>query len=297
MSVSEPTKSRAGRVRYGRRALAGAVLSVLVIGSGGAAHASSSTSNSVDVLYAGSLFDLMQYQIGPAFLRATHDHLVGFANGSKTLAAEIKDGTEVADVFVSAAPSVNRELEGATNGNWVSSYRVLGRSPLVLGYNPSSSFAAALRTSPWYNVVGRPGFLLGRTDPASDPKGVLAVTALRDAARRFDRPRLATLATSASDVFTETSLVGELEAGQLDAGFFYTVEASAAHLRTVALVGTRLAATFTVALVNRAPHRAAARAFVAFLLSAQGRAILSRNGIAPIAPTPAGLTSSSQPAP
>ena len=295
MTVRSVTMSGGVRSRFGALALVVAVLSVLVIGPGSGAGASSSTSNSVDVLYAGSLFDLMQNQIGPAFHRATHDNLVGFANGSKTLAAEIKGGTEVADVFVSASPSVNRELEGAANGNWVSSFRVLGRSPLVLGYNPSSTFAAALRTSPWYDVVGRPGFLLGRTDHASDPKGVLAVTALRDAARRFDRPRLAVLASSPSDVFTETSLVGELQAGQLDAGFFYTVESAAAHLRTVALVGTHLAATFTVALVNRAPHRAVARAFVAFLLSAQGRAILSRNGIAPVASTPAGLTSSSQP--
>ncbi len=240
----------------------------------------------VDVLYAGSLLELMQNQIAPAFHRRTGYTVVGFPNGSMALAAEIKGGTEVADVFVSAAPSVNRELEGAANGDWVSSYRILGRSPLVLGYNPSSPFAPALRSSPWYDVVDRPGFLLGRTDPAVDPKGVLAVTALRDVARRYHRPRIATLATSTKNVFTETSLVGELDAGQLDAGFFYAVEASAAHLRTVALVGTHLAGIFTVALVNRAPHPAAARAFIAFLLGADGRRLLRRHGVLPAVSTP-----------
>lgn len=284
MSLARPATNVGGHY-VAVRVLTGVLLTVAV-GQSVGARASGATRGSVDVLYAGSLLDLMENEIGPAFHRATHYSLVGIANGSKTLAAEINGGTEVADVFVSASPSVNRELEGAANGNWVSSYQVLGRSPLLLGYNPSSSFAAALRSSPWYDVVGRPGFLLGRTDPASDPKGALAVTALDDAARRFDRPRLALLASSTSNVFTESSLVGELDAGQLDAGFFYAVEASASHLHTVALVGTHLAATFTVALVNRAPHRAAARAFIAFLLGPRGRAMLRSNGISPRKATP-----------
>ena len=273
--------SKARFMVLGRRVLVAAfALTPLALGAA-QSPARAAGSGPVDVLYAGSLLDLMQNQIAPAFHRATGYNVVGIANGSTALAAEIKGGTEVADVFVSASPKVNRELEGAANGNWISSYRVIGRSPLVLGYNPSSTFAAALRTTPWYDVVGRHGFLLGRTDPSSDPKGVLAVTALREAARHYDRPALAALATSRSNVFTETSLVGELDAGQLDAGFFYAVEASAAHLKTVALVGTHLAGTYTAAVVNRAPHRAAARAFVAFLLSAQGRAILRSHGITP----------------
>ena len=273
--------SKARFMVLGRRVLVAAfALTPLALGMA-QSPARAAGSGPVDVLYAGSLLDLMQNQIAPAFHRATGYNVVGIANGSTALAAEIKGGTEVADVFVSASPKVNHELEGAANGNWISSYRVIGRSPLVLGYHPSSTFAAALRTTPWYDVVGRHGFLLGRTDPSSDPKGVLAVTALREAARHYDRPALAALATSRSNVFTETSLVGELDAGQLDAGFFYAVEASAAHLKTVALVGTHLAGTYTAAVVNRAPHRAAARAFVAFLLSAQGRAILRSHGITP----------------
>ncbi|MHB8335213.1 MAG: substrate-binding domain-containing protein [Acidimicrobiales bacterium] len=288
------TVSRPDRRRVLVLGLIGALL-LATFDQGGVSRASGTTARSVDVLYAGSLLDLMENQIGPAFHHATGDNVVGIANGSTALATEIKGGTEVADVFISASPSVNRVLEGPANGDWVSSYRILGRSPLVLGYNPASSFAAALRSSPWYDVVARPGFLLGRTDPAIDPKGVLAVTALREIARRYDRPRLASLAASTRDVFTEASLVGELDAGQLDAGFFYTVEAAAAHLHTVALVGTHLAATFTVAIVNRAPHARAANAFVAFLFGRQGRAILSRNGVTPVVSLRAGRVVSSPP--
>ena len=65
-----------------------------------------------------------------------------------------------------------------------------GSSPLVLGYNPSSKFAADLKTKQWYDVIDQPGFLIGRTDPATDPKGVLAITALDRAAKAHDIPAL-----------------------------------------------------------------------------------------------------------
>ena len=71
-------------------------------------------------------------------------------------------------------------------------------------------------------------------------------------------------------MFPETSLVGQLQAGQLDAGFFYGVEAAAADIKTVPLTGTHLAGDYTITILNKAPHEAAARAFVAFLLGKAG---------------------------
>ncbi len=166
----------------------------------------------------------------------------------------------------------------------MSTYKEFGYSPPVLGYNPQSKFAKDLTTKPWYEVVDLPGFLLGRTDPTTDPKGVLAVDALTGVALSYDQPNLAPLASSSSNIFEETSLVGELQAGQLDAGFFYAVEAAAAHLKTVPLVGTQLSGQYTVAILNRAPHGAAAKAFVKFLLGPAGRKILAANGVTPIVP-------------
>lgn len=249
------------------------------------ANASSAKhSGAVDVLYAGSLLDLMQQQIGPAFHKATGYTVTGLSAGSSALATEIKGGTEVGDVFISASSAADSTLIGASNGNWITSFQEFGRSPLVLGYNPSSNFAKALRSQPWYNVVIQPGFLLGRTDPATDPKGVLAVDALTGVALSYNVPSLAPLATSTSNVFAETSLVGELQAGQLDAGFFYRVEARAANLKTVPLVGTGLYAKYTIALLKNAPNSAAANAFISFMLSKAGRTILKANGVAPIVP-------------
>ena len=238
----------------------------------------------VDVLYAGSLSDLMQLQIATAFHRATGYTVQGFSGGSTALATEIKNGIEVGDVFLSASAKADAALAGSANGSWVSSYTQFGTSKLLLAYNPDSSFALALRSTPWYEVVDRGGFHLGRTDPLTDPKGVLAVSALKTAASKYHRGDLAALATSRSNVFAETSLVGELQAGQLDAGFFYAVEATAANLKTVPLSGTDLAAKYTIAELKQAPHDAAAREFIAFLLSSTGREILNLNGVVTTVP-------------
>ena len=260
-------------------------LCVLAALSPGSAAASPLPSGPVDVLSAGSLQDLLQEQVAPAFQRATGYTLNNTSMGSDAIASGIKGGTLQGDVFISASPTVNKALEGSANGNWVSWYVSFGSSPLVLGYNPSSKFAGDLRTKPWYDVIDQPGFLIGRTDPATDPKGVLAVTALDQAAKAHDIPALKAIASSTSNVYPETSLVGQLQAGQLDAGFFYGVEAAAANIKTVPSSGTKLAGVYTITILNRAPHEAAARAFVAFLLGKDGQQILKKNGIVAITPS------------
>ena len=264
---------------------AAAVLASQVAGAGGAAAAGRHRGGGpVDVLYAGSLVDLMEHAVGPAFDGATGYTFSGYAGGSDALAAEIRGRTQLADVFVSASPKVNATLEGPTNGHWVSWYAAFATSPLVLGYNPRSAFAARLRSRPWYEVVTAPGFLLGRTDPATDPKGALAVEALEGAAAAHRLPALRTAAAGTAGVFPEETLVGRLQSGQLDAGFFYAAEAAAAGIPTVPLTGVRLGATYTVTALDRAPHAKAARAFLAYLLGRQGRTVLLRHGLSPVAP-------------
>ena len=241
-------------------------------------------SGPVDVLYAGSLVTLMQTTLDAAFHRATGDSVIGIAAGSTALASEIKGGVYRADVFVSASPTVNRSLEGTRNGNWERWYLEFATSPLVLGYDPQSAFAPALRSTPWWTVVTSPGFLLGRTNPATDPKGVLAVKALDATAAAHHDHALVALGTTASDIFPEQTMIGRLQAGQLDAGFFYAVEAAAAKIPAVPLAGVHEQATYTVSVLARAPHARAAAAFVRFLLGARGRRILSTHGLRPVTP-------------
>jgi molybdate/tungstate transport system substrate-binding protein len=264
-------------------------------GGSPSAAASPTGSGPVDVLYAGSLVDLMQKQVGPAFQTATGYSVSGISGGSKDLAAEIKGQVHQGDVFISASPKVNATLEGAANGSWVSWYGTFATSALVLGYNPKSKFARDIKTRPWYQAITEPGIKVGFTDPATDPKGVLAVQAMTDFATAKNLPALKVLSTDTSAIFPEETLVGRLQAGQLDAGFFYTAEATAASIPTVPLTGEDLKASYTITILNKAPHGAGAEAFVSYLLGPGGQAYLRQDGfdlVSPATVTGTGVPSS-----
>jgi molybdate/tungstate transport system substrate-binding protein len=161
----------------------------------------------------------------------------------------------------------------------VSWYITFARSPLVIGYNPNSKFAAALKTKPWYQVLSEPGIKVGRTDPATDPKGKLTVEALQQAAQVYHQPDLVSTVEKNSTVFTEETMVGRLQSGQLDAGFFYTSEAVPVHIPTVTLGSVHKAATYTVTVLNKAPHAAGGEAFVHYLLGPSGKSTLTADGL------------------
>jgi molybdate/tungstate transport system substrate-binding protein len=258
-------------------------------GAAGLRPATAAKANgTVHVLYAGSLEDVMNSSIGPAFQKATGYTFSGFPAGSTDLASDIKGKVEQGDVFISASPKVDPTLEGKKNGNWVSWYAPFATTKLVLGYNPSSSFAGDLKSKPWYRVITESGFRLGFTDPKLDPKGVLAAKALDTAATKYNAPALKTIATDQNDLFPEQDLVGRLQAGQLDAGFFYTVEASAAKIPTVSLGSIDETATYTITVLNRAPDAAGAESFVKFLLSKHGVRLLEKVGLATETPVAKG---------
>ncbi|MGH9114222.1 MAG: substrate-binding domain-containing protein, partial [Acidimicrobiales bacterium] len=101
------------------RVIAPAV-AALILGAAATSCGSSASSGAspdeghgkVNVLYAGSLVDLMQNEVEPSFHAATGYTFEGFPAGSKALAAEIKGKVRRGDVFVSASPGVNKDLEG-----------------------------------------------------------------------------------------------------------------------------------------------------------------------------------------
>jgi molybdate/tungstate transport system substrate-binding protein len=226
----------------------------------------------------------MTKSVGPAFHTATGYTLVDTSHGSGTLAADIKNGVAVADVFVSASPAVDTTLEGSANGNWVSWYASFASSPEVLGYYPKSKFAKDLQTMPWYKVITMPGFRLGRTDPTQDPGGVLAVKALEETATAQNLPALKTLATETSDVYAEDPEEADIQTGQLDGAFMYEADANSQASPFVMLTGTSLAGDYTITLVNKAPHLAAAEAFIKFLLGPTGQAEMKADNFNIVSP-------------
>jgi molybdate/tungstate transport system substrate-binding protein len=294
--------------RHGAGALALLATSVLALaacGSSGSGTTKSSSSSSkggtVAVIYAGSLSKLMEDDLGPAFQKADGYSFQGFGGGSGEDAKQIKGKVRQVDVFVSASAEADREIEGAANGGWVSWYTTFASTPLVLGFDPASRYGKELaRGMPWYDVLAQPGIRVGRTDPKLDPKGKLTAEALEEASRRLGKPALKT-ALRSFPVFPETALVGRLQSGQLDAGFFYAIEANVADIPTVSLTPIRKTADYTVAVLNHAADRTGGEAFVRYLLQASTASALTSGGLTPISPpqlsgeasaVPAGLRAS-----
>lgn len=255
-------------------------------------RATAAGKGSVSVLYAGSLEDLMEKDLGPAFGKSTGYGFSGFGGGSNELAAQIKGSVRQGDVFVSAAPSADGELEGSGNGSWVSWYSTFATSPLELGYNPKTTFGKELAKGvPWYRVITQKGIVVGRTEPKLDPKGKLTVEAIDAAAGKLHDSAL-TKALKGFPVFPETALVGRLQAGQLDAGFFYAIEASAAKFATVPLTPVDKYAEYTISILDRETNTAGSEAFVRYLLSSQRSDSLRKNGLMAIKPHFHGKSSS-----
>jgi molybdate/tungstate transport system substrate-binding protein len=239
----------------------------------------------VNVLYAGSLVNLMERGIGPAFDKATGNQFQGYAGGSVELAKQIKGKLRRGDVFISANPKVNFALMGAANGDWVKWHIAFAQSPLVIGYNASSKFAADFKTKPWYQVLTEPGIKIGRTDPKLDPKGTLTLTLMRQAETFYKSPGLAQKVLGApldnpAQVLPEETLVGRLQSGQLDAGFFYSTETADAKIPALTLPpAIAPEAVYTVTILRDAPNDAGAERFVTFLLGNNGQKMLKEYGL------------------
>jgi molybdate/tungstate transport system substrate-binding protein len=247
----------------------------------------------VSVLYAGSLVNLMEHGIAPAFDKATGDSVHGFAGGSNGLANQIKGQLRRGDVFISANPKVNDGLMGAANGDWVAWYITFAQSPLVIGYNPASTFAADLKTKPWYEVLREPGIRIGRTDPKLDPKGALTLQLLAKAEEVYHQPGLAKAVLGAPDnpaqVQPEENLVGRLQSGQIDAGFFYSTETADLKIASIPLPAeVALSAHYTVTMLKDAADPAGAAKFIDFLLSPPGQAIMHEHGLDTVTPIVSG---------
>ncbi len=79
-----------------------------------------------------------------------------------------------------------------------------------------------------------------------------------------------------------------MQAGQLDAGFFYSVEAKTAKLSAVPLAPVYKYAEYTITILDHASNPTGAAALIRYLLSRARTFTLSRNGLNPTRPKFAG---------
>lgn len=270
------------RGAYATAAVGMMLTATVAAGCGGGDSSGSSRSGDpsgpVKVLYAGSLTELMEHELGPAFEKESGATFQGYAAGSTELAQQITGKVRRGDVFISASPDADTAA-----GSFVTWYATFASSPVLIGYNPKSKFAADFKTKPWYRVISEPGIRVGRTDPKLDPKGEKTVAAIDEAASRLHRPQLEqTLAKF--PVYPEETLTGRLQSGQLDAAFFYSIESRAIGVPTVDIKPASQQAVYTVTVLKGAPDEQAAEAFVRYLLGAKGTAALRHAGFQLVSP-------------
>jgi molybdate/tungstate transport system substrate-binding protein len=277
----------------------------------------------VSVLYAGSLGNLMEIDVGPAFSRATGYKYQGEAKGSLLSANLIKEKLRTPDVFISADPKVNQRLMGNENGDLVRWYATIFGNEMVLGYNPNSRFAAELKKvgtndTRLYEILQEKGFRLGRGDPELEPKGYRTLFLFDLAEKYYQLPGLAQKILNNAEhptlIFPEEQLVARLEAGQLDAGVFYRNEIAEHQLPFVAFPrelnlsepdldpyyagvtyvspqGAKYAGSaivYSVTIPENARNREGAAALIGFLLSGEGRKIIENHSLRIIPPIVSG---------
>jgi molybdate/tungstate transport system substrate-binding protein len=278
-----PADSREAAVGTGAR-WSGGVLALAGLFAASLSTPAALAAGRVDVLCSGSLVNQMRHGVGPAFAKATGDEFHGYASGSFMLANEIKGNLRQGDVFISASPEANESLMGAANGNRASWYITFAQSPLVIGYNASSKFAAEFKTKPWYQVLQEPGIRIGRTNPQFDPKGALTLTLLKQAETFYNNPGLTEKIIGLNG--TQALPVAEdlqpalLQSGVLDVGFFYETETADAKIPALSFPpAITPKAIYSVTILRSATNPEGAEEFVAYLLGSDGRGLLKEHGL------------------
>src|SRR5258708_38745645 len=95
--------------------------------------AASAGDSAVNVLYAGSLVNLMERSAGPAFEQKSGDRFQGYAGGSNKIANGIKGKLRRGEKFISAHEKGGEPFVGQTNGNSVQVDMTFAECPGVIG--------------------------------------------------------------------------------------------------------------------------------------------------------------------
>ena len=267
-----------------RRAAVLPCLLLVACGGGSSTNTQTQTqtqSTAIVVFAAASLSRVMPQEIA-AFEKAHPDvSVAGDYEGTQALLTKLESDATLADVFVSADLA---HMTTAQNRGLVASPRDLAFNTLVIAVPP-----------------GNPGHVTGLADLArsgvrlaiadkSVPAGNYAEQAFaiaesnHDVPAGFARAALANAATRPTDVET---VVNNVAAGVVDAGIVYATDARADTRITALPIAQRdqPVTVYAVAATAHSRHQQAAAEFVAFLLDAQGQALLHQAGFASPAPT------------
>ncbi|MCY0879690.1 MAG: extracellular solute-binding protein [Firmicutes bacterium] len=289
----------------------GAIPLILALGAPAPQTLAKTQPATVNVAYAGSLEDVNNLAIGPAFEKATGDTYLGEGGGSFGMAHEIESRTIQPNVFESIGYAPIQVIE-PKDTDWAFSFAA---SPLVVAYNPHSPYASTLNAirqgkkplKDLFLLMAQPGFHLGRTNPNTDPQGQAFAMMVELAVRHYHlAPDLVNKILGPLDnpheVYSEEGILSLLQSGGLDASSAFLSEAVERHLDYIALPswldfadpadnpvyrqasltlsnrevvrGTAL----TVDITTVGKPTPAAIAFIRFVLGPEGTALMKKDG-------------------
>jgi molybdate/tungstate transport system substrate-binding protein len=271
------------------------------------------------VMYAASLIKTFEETLGPAFQKETGYIYDGEPRGSVQIVNMIIDGLRTPDVFVSAGTVPIKTLMNNTTpfANWLVKF---GSAEMVIAYSPNSRFFSDLEKArngeiPLYQVLSRQDFKFGRTDPELDPKEYYMIITAELADLYYNdsgiKQRIMGEDGNPKQLFPEEILKTILKQGQLDAVAAYKHEAVARGLpyitlppqinladptfvdyykmgsyilenRDQTIYGEPIYFSFTIPTTVK--NLEGAISFGDFILSTNGKNILTDEGLNPIKP-------------
>ena len=232
-------------------------------GSPQAGASSSGVTGTITVFAAASLTESFS-QIGKDFETANPGARVTFNfAGSSALATQINQGAP-ADVFASASPATMKTVTDAGNGDGTPNTFV--KNQLVIAVpkgNPKGITGLADLTKPGVKVA-----LCAEQVPC----GTAAKTALSAAKVSL------TPVTLEQDV---KAALSKVKLGEVDAALVYRTDAKAASSDVDGVEFPESAGavnSYPIVVLKSAPNKTAARAFVGYVLSSKGVAVLTNAG-------------------
>jgi len=232
------------------------------------------------------------------------------AAGSRDCARKISDLGRECDVMASADYTVISDLLMPEYADFNIRFAT---NEMAIAYTKSSKRGEEIDAENWPAILLSDGVAFGRADPDRDPCGYRTVMVMQLAETHYSVPGLAEKLVRKDGMRyvrpKETELLSLLEAGEIDYLFIYRSVAEQHKLKmvllpdevnlkseelaplyakaTVELTGKRPGETITkrgapmvygVTIPKNAPNRKAAEAYVAWLLSDKGKAVMQRAG-------------------
>jgi molybdate/tungstate transport system substrate-binding protein len=294
------------------RALIGGLLFVFAAGTPVPAGAQAQPTGSLVVFNAGSLAKPFN-ELLRAFKAKYPDVIPAQENsGSLEAARKLTELGKIPDVIGVADYGVISKVLVPEHANWFATF---ARNSMVLIYNDGSTGSAEINGKNWWQVLLRPGVRAGRSDPALDPNGYRTLMAFQLAEKFYREPGLAARLERALPPkymrSKEADLTALVQAGELDYSWSYLSIAKTTGLRHVDLppeidlsdpsmaewysqARVRLPRAhrggsdsvefrgepivYALTIPKRAAHPQTAQAFVRFVFSPEGQAILKANG-------------------